>query len=329
MDWVSQDERPRMVVTRALPQPILQRIDSEYFAWVNPYDRGLTGAEIIKQVEAIQADTLIVMAMDLIDASLIGQLPACLRTIATYSVGHDHIDLTAAKAKGIAVLSTPDVLSDAVAEIAVLVMLGVARRAHEGSRLIYSGQWKGWTPTQLIGRDVTGARLAVFGMGRIGRAIARKAGRGFDMKVHYHNRSRLPTELEDGATFHTRVESLLAVADFLVLAAPSTPETLGFLNEKIIAQLPQGAIVINVGRGSVVDDDALIAALRSGRIAGAGLDVFNNEPEINPGYLDLPNVFLQPHQGSSAIGTRIKMGDLLLDSVTQFRAGATLSNRLA
>lgn len=321
-------ERPGLMVTRALPSVLEARIRAENTAWINPHDRGLTAAEIVREAASCAAQTVLVMATDRIDAGVIDALPDSVRIVATFSVGHEHIDLAAAQARGIAVISTPDVLSDAVAEMAVLLLLGAARRAHEGGALLYSRQWTGWTPTQLLGRDMTGARLGVFGMGRIGQAIARKAGRGFDMPVHYHNRRRLPAELEAGASFHPTAAGLLAHTDFLALAAPSTPQTIKFLDAEAIAQLPRGAIVANIARGNLVDDAALIDALRSGHIAAAGLDVFNDEPAIHPDYLTLSNVFLQPHQGSSTIGTRVRMGQMLLDSIARHRAGASLPNRL-
>lgn len=320
--------RPKIVITRALPDEVVGRFSRDYDVWINPHDRTMTAQEILAVSESHKPDVLIVMAMDRIDSSLIAKLPACIRIIATYSVGHDHIELQAAKARDIAVLSTPDVLSDSVAETAVLLMLGAARRAYEANALIHRGGWTGWTPTQLLGRDLTGARLGIFGMGRIGRAIARKAGCGFDMQVHYHNRSRLPITEENGAIYHAETASFLAQSEFLVLAAPSTPQTIGFLNEKTIAMLPTGAVVVNIARGNLVDDDALIAALQTHHIAAAGLDVFNNEPAIHPGYLGLQNVFLLPHQGSSTLGTRIKMGDMLLESLVALRAGGFVENRL-
>jgi glyoxylate reductase len=316
------------VVTRALPEPLLARLRTEFACWTNPEDRNLGADEIVRQAQAERAEALLVMAMDRIDAGLIQALPDSVRVIATYSVGHDHIDLQAAKARGVAVLSTPDVLSDAVADLGILLLLGAARRAREGSLLLYSGQWRGWTPTQVIGRDLTGARLGVLGMGRIGRAVARRARHGFGMQVHYHNRSRLTPDLEDGATYHATIDSLFEVSDFLMLAAPASPATQGVLNAATIERLPHLAVVANVSRGGLVDDEALIGALRSGRLMAAGLDVFNNEPAIHPGYLELPNVFLQPHQGSSTIETRLRMGNLLLDSIEQFRRGQTVANRL-
>jgi glyoxylate reductase len=306
----------------------MDRIQSEYVSWTNPEDRTLTSGELYEAAAKLQADVLLVMAMDRLDAATIDGLPPTVRAIATLSVGHEHIDLEAARARGIAVLNMPDVLSDAVAEMAMLLLLGAARRAHEGAELLYSGRWGGWSPTQLLGRDVTGARIGIFGMGRIGRAISRRASRGFEMQVHYHNRSRLPAELEEGSTFHPTASALLAESEFLVLAAPSTGATKGFLNAATLAQLPRGAVVVNIARGDLVDDEALISALRSGHIAAAGLDVFNNEPHIHEGYKALPNVFLQPHQGSSTIGTRVRMGELLLDSINAYLRGASSANRL-
>lgn len=319
----------RIVVTRLLPDKLMRLLQSSFQAWTNPDDRTLGSDEIAREAAAIHADALLVMAMDRIDAGLIRSLPDCVRVIATFSVGHDHIDLDAARARGIAVLSTPDVLSDAVADMGMLLLLGAARRAHEASLLLYSGAWRGWSPTQVLGRDVTGGRLGILGMGRIGRGVARRARRGFDMQVHYHNRTRLSPALEDGATFHGELPALLAASDFLMLAAPSSPATRGILGADAIAQLPQGAVVANVSRGDLVDDEALIGALRTGRVAAAGLDVFNGEPAIHPGYLSLPNVFLQPHQGSSTLETRMRMGSLLLDSIERLRAGLPVGNRLA
>lgn len=323
------EQHARMLVTRALPEVAMELMRQRFRTWVNPDDRTMTYDEILAAARQHRPDVLLVMAMDRIDKALLATLPSCVRTIATYSVGHDHIELAAARELGITVLSTPDVLSDAVAEIAVMLMLCATRRAREGELLLYEGCWKGWSPTQLLGRDLTGARLGVYGMGRIGRAIARKAHRGFEMPIHYHNRTRLNGDDEDGATYHATIASLLNVSDVLVLAAPSTTATKGFLSARALQQLPVGAIIVNIARGDLVDDVALIDALRSGRIAAAGLDVFNGEPTLNPGYLTLPNVALQPHQGSSTVRTRVRMAQLLLDSIVANQAGAQVANRLA
>ena len=319
----------RIVITRMLPDPVMRLLQNSCACRVNPDDRTWSRDEILHHARGHQADALLVMAMDQVDAGLIGALPAAVRVIATFSVGHDHIDLAAARARGIAVLSTPDVLSDAVADMGMLLLLGAARRAHEAMQLIYGRTWAGWSPTQVIGRDVSGGRLGIVGMGRIGRAIARRARHGFGMEVHYHNRTRLAAEHEGGATFHARLDDMLPLSDFLMLAAPATPDTCGLLNARSIERLPHGAVVANVSRGDLVDDGALIAALGSGRVMAAGLDVFNGEPALHSGYLGLPNVFLQPHQGSSTIETRLRMGALLLDSIVRVRAGETVANQLA
>ncbi len=324
----SSEAAARIVVTRALPTELRERITRSWAAWFNPDDRTLSTDELVQHATRHRAEVLLVMAMDRIDAAFIAQLPECVRLIATLSVGHDHIDLDAARARGIAVVHTPDILSDAVSEIAIMLMLCAARRAREGEQMLYDQTWGGWSPTQLLGRDVTGARLGVLGMGRIGRTIAHRARAAFDMQLHYHNRSRLASDLEKGAAYHASVESLLENSDFLVLAAPSNPQTRGILNAERIARLPRGAIVVNIARGDLVDDPALIDGLASGHVGAAGLDVFNNEPDIHPGYLSLPNVFLQPHQGSSTIGTRVRMGHMLLDTIEICCAGGDAANRL-
>lgn len=317
--------RLKIAVARALPPPVMAQLAARHDVWVNPDARTLSPDEL--QAAAVGVDVLIVTALNRLDAAAIARLPASLRTVATYSVGIEHIDLDAARGRGLAVLSTPDVLSDAVAEMAMLLMLGAARRAYEASTHLYSGGWQGWTPTQLVGIEVTGRRIGIAGMGRIGRTIAKRA-RGFDMAVHYHNRSRLAADLEEDATYHDSIEGLMAVSDVLVLAAPSTPATRGMVDRTRIAAMPPEAIVVNIARGDLVDDTALIEALLSGRVAAAGLDVFNNEPRLDPRYLTLPNVFLQPHQGSSTMTARLKMGQILLHGIDAVVAGKPAVNRL-
>ena len=248
--------------------------------------------------------------------------------MATFSVGHEHIDLAACKKRGIAVGNTPDVLTDATADIALLLMLGAARRAYEGERLVREATWGAWGPTSMLGTHVTGKRLGIYGMGRIGQAVAKRA-RAFDMQIHYHNRTRLAPELEQGAVFHAVAEDILPYSDFLSINAPSSPDTNGFLNAKRIALLPDGAIVVNTARGPLVDDEALIAALKSGKLAGAGLDVFTGEPKIHPGYRPLQNTFLLPHLGSATVETRNAMGFKALDNLDAFFAGRPLPARVA
>ncbi|MGY9032414.1 MAG: 2-hydroxyacid dehydrogenase [Rhodobacterales bacterium] len=318
---------PRILVSRRLPRELEQRLERDACTWINTDDRQLTRAELGTAIDAQRPDVLLVMATDRIDAEFVTALPGSVRAIATLSVGNEHIDVDAARARGIAILHTPGIHSNAVAEMAIMLLLCAARRAHEGERLIYEQSWQGWSPTQLLGRDVTGARLGVIGMGRIGQTIARSARCGFGMDIHYHNRSRLSYDHEDGATYHPRLKDLMNLSDFLILSAPSSLETRGILNARSIDWLPSGAVVVNISRGDLVNDDDLIDALCSGQVGAAGLDVFNGEPDIHPGYRQLPNVFLQPHQGSSTLGTRVRMGLVLLESILAFCRGHDV-NRL-
>jgi len=219
-------------------------------------------------------------------------------------------------------------LSDATAEIAILCMLGAARRASEGERLVRTAEWKDWSPAFMVGVQVTGKRIGIVGMGRVGQVVAKRA-RGFDMEVHYHNRRRIDPELEYGAVFHESLEEMLPLCDVLSLNCPATPETTGLLNTNRIALLPDGAIVVNTARGALVDDDALIAALESGKLYTAGLDVYNHEPAINSRYRDLTNTFLLPHIGSATRETRDAMGFRALDNLDAIFAGCEPGDRVA
>jgi glyoxylate reductase len=273
-------------------------------------------------------DAVFVCTSEPLKAAAMAALPDSVRAVLTLSVGTDHLDLAAAKARGIAVLSTPDVLTDATAEAALLLLLGAARGAHSAAAAMRRGEWRRFVPTGFIGKDVTGARLGIYGMGRIGRAVARNA-RGFGMTIHYHNRSRLGAAQENGANYHADARSLLEASDFLVLAAPSTPETRGFLDADAIAALPDGAVVVNIGRGNLLVDEALIAALRSGKLFAAGLDVHNGEPlSIDPRYFDLPNAFPLPHIGSATRNSRTAMGMIVLDGLDALLAGREPVNRV-
>jgi glyoxylate reductase len=256
---------------------------------------------------------------------LIFALPASVKAVATYSVGYEHIDIAAARERGLPVLNTPDVLTDAVAEIGMFLMLGAARRATESIDLIRSRHWAGWNATQLIGVELKGKRLGILGMGRIGRGIAERA-RTFGMAIHYHNRKRLSPELELGATFHADFAGLARAADILMIAAHSSAETRHYLNTERIALLQPGAIICNIARGDLVDDEALIAALQDGRVRGAGLDVFESEPAINQRYYDLPNVFMLPHIGSATIETRRRMAQALIAGLLALKAGGNPEN---
>jgi len=291
----------------------------------NDTGRVLSAEEMFTGAEG--ASVLVVTATDRLGPRLIAALPASVRIIATYSVGLDHIDLPAAAARDLILLHTPDVLSESCADIGMLLMLGAARRALEGLRLVRSGEWTGWEPSQLLGTDIYGKRLGIFGMGRIGRAIARRA-RGFDMEVHYHNRRRLDPADEAGAAYHGSLEALLPITDVLCVAAPGGAATRGMINRERLALLPAGAIVTNISRGDVIDDDALVEALRSGHVAAAGLDVFAGEPDIHPAYRELDNVFALPHTGSATSDTRRRMSELLCAGIQEELAGRPAATRI-
>lgn len=302
----------KLFVTRKLPNSVEARIAREFDATLQAEGPVLSAGAIIEGAKG--CDALLVAPGDPITAEVIDALKETVRVISTFSVGFDHVDLAAAKVAGIPVGHTPDVLSDATADLTWLLLLAAARRAHEGEQMVRDDVWTGWTPTQLMGTQVSGKRIAILGMGRIGQGVAKRA-RGFDMEVHYHNRSRLSADKELGAIYHDSAESLFEAADFLCLLCPLTPQTQGLVNADTIERLPQGAIVINTGRGPVVDDEALIAALETGRVAAAGLDVYAGEPNINAGYRSLDNVFLLPHLGSASNETRLAMGNLALDNI--------------
>jgi glyoxylate reductase len=315
--------RPVLLVTRRLPPAIEARASRDYDARLNAYDTPRTGADIVRL--SGDADAILCCAADRLDAATIAALPPSLRVLGTFSVGYDHIDIAAARARGLPVVNTPDVLSVATAEIAMLLILAASRRAGEGERLLRAGRWTGWAPTQLIGTHVSGKRLGIFGMGRIGRELGRMAG-AFGMHVHYLNRTRLPPELEGSARFHDDEAAFLAASDILSLNAPGGEGTRRWLNAGRIAQLPAGAIIVNAARGTLVDDTALIEALGRGHLAAAGLDVYDGEPRLDPRYLGLENVVLLPHLGSATRQTRDAMGNLALDGIDAVLAGRTPDN---
>jgi lactate dehydrogenase-like 2-hydroxyacid dehydrogenase len=263
---------------------------------------------------AIGADAILCTPVDRFDAGLITALPNTIKVIATFSAGQEHIDLQAAAARGIAVCNTPDVGSIATAELTLMLILMAARRGGEGERIVRAGKWGGLAATFHLGTGVAGKTLGIFGMGRIGRELAIMA-RGLDMKIHYRNRQRLDRTLEAGAIYHDNDQDFLTALDFLSINAPGGPETYRWLNAARIAALKPGVIIVNSGRGSTVDDDALISALRTGHVAAAGLDVFNNEPQLHPGYLELENAVLLPHIGTATVETRNSMGFSALDGI--------------
>ena len=314
---------PVLLITRRLPPAIEARAQRDYEARLNAEDRRVTGADVLARAEGAAA--ILCCPAEKLDAATIAALPDSVRVIGTFSVGFDHIDMPAARARGIPVVNTPDVLSVATAECALLLILMAARRAGEGERVVRAGAWTGWAPTQLLGTGVCGRRLGIFGMGRIGRELARMA-QGLGMAVHYRDQQRLPPEQEHGATFHDSDESFLPVCDVLSLHAPGGAGTRHWLNAERIAQLPHGAVVANAARGTLIDDAALVAALRSGQVAAAGLDVYQQEPHIDPALLAQENIVLLPHLGSATRETRDAMGHLVLDGIDAVLAGRTPGN---
>lgn len=318
-------DKPVVLVTRKLPEAVEARLQRDYAARLNGSDQIYSSDQLIELAEG--ADAIVPCHTEKLNADVIARLPQSIRALCSFSVGFDHIDLAAAKARGIVVTNTPEVLSDATAEIAMLLLLGAARRAYEGELQIRTDSWADWSAIFQLGLQVTGKRLGIVGMGRVGQIMARRA-RGFDMQIHYYNRSRLPADLELGAVYHDSVEALLPYCDFLSIHCPATPETRHLLNAERIAMLPDGAVVVNTARGAVVDDDALIAALRSGKLFAAGLDVFNDEPRIHPDYRELKNAFLLPHIGSATRETRDAMGFRALDNLDAILAGREPRDRL-
>ncbi|MGD9293895.1 MAG: D-glycerate dehydrogenase [Roseobacter sp.] len=312
--------KPRLWITRRLSDATLERAQRDYDTVVNYDDTPGNAEDLIKA--SAEFDAIIPCHSEHFSADVAKKLDPRLKIIANHSVGVDHCDLPALKARGITVTNTPDVLSDATAELAMLLMLGAARHAVKGDRIVRTGAWDFWSPSFMVGTQVTGARLGIIGMGRVGRAFAAKA-RGFDMEIHYHNRSALRSDEAHGATYHDSVESLLGVADFLSLHCPATPMTTNLMNAERLALLPKGAILVNSARGALVDEDALLASIESGHIAAAGLDCFQVEPGGNPAFAAHENIFMLPHIGSATRKTRDAMGFRALDNLDAFFSGRT------
>ncbi|MFT5224575.1 MAG: lactate dehydrogenase-like 2-hydroxyacid dehydrogenase [Polaribacter sp.] len=319
--------KPTVLVTRKLPNAVEIKLAEHFEVILNPEDK-LYSSEQLLQLAA-QADAILPCHTEKFTAETIALLPSRVKAIANFSVGVDHVDLLAAKQKQIIVTNTPDVLSDATAEIAMLLMLGAARRASEGERIMRNQQWKDWSPAFMVGQQITGKRLGILGMGRVGQVVAQRA-RGFNMSIHYHNRHPIDTELVAGAVYHDSVEGLLAEIDVLSIHCPASEQTKGLLNSRRIAMMHSNAIIVNTSRGAVVDDDALVDALKSGSIAAAGLDVYNGEPNhIHPGYCQLDNVFLLPHIGSATHETRNAMGYRAIDNLMAIFNGKQPRDRVA
>ncbi len=311
-------KKPILVVTTQFVQPVETRIANEFEVRRKADGTPFQHDELLAAADG--ADALFVTPFDKLDADFFKRVSPSVKVISTYSVGLDHIDLKAAAQRHIAIGYTPNAVTDPTADIAMLLLLGASRRAFEAQELVRSGEWTVARSGALLGWQLTGKVLGILGMGRIGQAVAKRA-RGFGMKIHYSNVQQLPEEKAGDAIFHADPLELLRVSQFLSLHAPETPDTHHFLNAKTIALLPPGAIVINTARGGLIVDDDLIAALKSGHIAAAGLDVFEGEPKLNPGYVGLKNTFLLPHIGSATVESRTLMGMIALDNIQAVLTG--------
>ncbi len=315
----------RLFVTHHLPDPVEAQMRRDYLAVLNVNDAPLDAEQWLER--ARDADAIVCTPADRLSAERIAQLPASVRIIATFSVGYNHIDLAAAHARGIIVTNTPGVLTDATADLTLLLLLGAARRAAEGEAMMRARTWAS-SSKALIGTEVSGKSLGIVGMGRIGAAVARRAA-AFNMAIHYLSRTPRSVAGVPSAQQHSSEATFWPQCQFLSLHLPLNAETRGFLDARRIALLPRGAVVINAARGDIVDDDALIAALRNGHLFAAGLDVFTNEPNFRAEYAALPNTFLLPHLGSATVETRCAIGFKVLENLDAFFAGRDPPDRIA
>ncbi|MDC0955053.1 D-glycerate dehydrogenase [Alphaproteobacteria bacterium] len=319
--------KPKVILTRKLPETIETRMRELFDTTLNDSDKALSRDELEMAVKTV--DVLVPTVTDKIDADLIAKAGSQLRLIASFGTGVDHIDLGAAKARGITVTNTPGVLTEDTADVTMALILAVPRRIAEGDALARSGQWQGWSPTGMLGHRINGKRLGIVGMGRIGEAVARRA-RGFGLSVHYHNRKPVhpETEAELEATYWESLEQMLARVDIVSVNCPHTSATNHLLSRERLSLMQRSAYLVNTSRGEVVDEIALADLLAQRHIAGAGLDVYSSEPEIPAGLRDLPNVVLLPHIGSATIEGRLQMGDKVIINVQTFWDGHTPPDRV-
>jgi len=318
-----------VVVTRRLPAAVEEQLAREFDASLNREDRPLDAPALAHALGS--ADGLVCTVTDRLDAQVLAVEPVRARILANYGVGFNHIDLAAAKRRGLVVTNTPEVLTEDTADDAVMLMLMVARRAGEGEREVRAGAWRGWRPTHLLGTKVSGKTLGLVGMGRIARAVARRARAGFGMRVVFHDPVPPPPEVvaELGATALASIDDVLRDADFVSLHCPASPETRHLMDARRLRLMKRGAFLINTARGDVVDERALVQALAAHELAGAGLDVYEREPEVSPELLAMQNVVLLPHLGSATTETRVAMGLRVLENLTAFFAGAPPRDRVA
>ncbi len=313
-------KKPLVIVTRKLPEPIETRMMELFDARLNVDDEPMSKAELVEAVGL--ADVLVPTVTDRIDAGILAQANPNLRLIANFGAGVDHIDLKSARQRGITVTSTPDVLTEDTADMALALILAVSRRLVEGERIVRHGEWKGWSPTWMLGHRIGGKRLGIIGMGRIGQAVARRA-KAFGLSIHYHNRTRVHEDIEAEleCTYWESLDQMLARMDFVSVNCPHTPATYHLLSARRLKLLQPHAYVVNSSRGEVIDENALARMLEAGDLAGAGLDVYEHEPAVNPKLVEMDNVVLLPHMSSSTIEGRVDMGEKVLINIKTFVDG--------
>ena len=314
----------KILVTRKLLQSNEDRLKELYDVKLNNNDELYSQKKLIELSQG--CDGILSALTDKLDSETIQMLPETVKILSNFAVGFGNIDLEAAKKKNIIVTNTPEVLTDATAEIGVLLILGACRRASEGIQGARNADWK-WSADYLIGKQLTGARLGILGMGRIGQKIA-KIAKSLGMIIHYHNRSKLSSEKENGSIYHDNLKSLMEVSDVLSVCCPASKETINLINKETLEYLPQGAVVTNVARGDIVDDDALIDALDRRKVYAVGLDVYKGEPNLNPGYLKHKSAFILPHLGSATKETRTAMANLAIDNLEEFFKSGSCKNKV-
>ena len=304
----------KILVTRNLLKLNEERVLKLFDAKLNKEDKVLSPEEVINLSK--DCDGILCIGGNKFDKEIISKLSSSVKIIANYAVGYNNVDTEAATAKGIVVTNTPEVLTDATADISNLLLLGASRRAYEGRRAAESQGWI-WSTSLLLGKQMSNRKLGILGMGRIGRAVAQRA-RGFNMEIHYHNRNRLTPDLENGAVYHADIKSLFSQSEFLSINCPATADTTNLINEETINYFPDNVVIANAARGDIINDEAMIKAMKNGKVFALGLDVYNGEPKINESYLKLNNLFLLPHLGSATERTRIDMGDRAIDNLQTF-----------
>ena len=314
----------KILITRKLIKESEDKATKTFDPILNSNDELYSQSKVIEMSKG--CDGILTSLTDKMDKQTIDKLPESIKIISNFAVGFGNIDLDAAKKKGIAVTNTPEVLSNATAEIGILLILGACRRAAEGIEAAKEGGWK-WSADYLIGKQLTGTRLGILGMGRIGQKIARIA-KSLGMVIHYHNRSKLNKDKEDGAIYHDNIKSLFSVSDVLSICCPATKETENMINKETVEHFPKGAIITNVARGDIIEDEALIDALTRRKIYAVGLDVYKNEPNLNPGYLKIKTAFILPHLGSATKDTRIAMANLAIDNIDEFFQTGNCKNKV-